>query len=1091
MRFDISKCAAPLGVLVACVMMLGLMATPSSANVYATDLKWSAPAVNVNTGSPSVQLSYRLNIDARVGVTVRIYKVGVATPVHTANLGPQSKGVNTYNWDLTGVETGVEYYFTVEATDSGFSSWTLISEAENQNLKFFNPRSISVNKNPNSPYFGRVYVMEVVGGTTTAPADPQRTLTKGVYALNADLTDALGQGDTGFDGGGVFTTSAASPLTITVGPDDKLYAFDWTDVNAGVFVAPPNLGGSWPALLAPSNRFDQAEPKTLPITHGSISSGVVVGKGLNRTIYWVDEDLRAPNDTLGRSRGSLWYSIVGPLDQQYLGEPTLLWNDQAFNIAINFGMGLARDEDGNFWISQNRFNGTDQPSLWKVSAAGDDLPLWRSLQDWGSPDPLRGNVGAHVAIDPPRNRMATPATSPGGFVNVFNYRPLPDQGSLQTVGGAFVAWVVGDSSSAFFSSNSGAVFDPITVPTAGVKLNAISTDSSATTGLNGWAVGNGGKIFRINNRTTFTEEDSFTTNNLNGVTVIRTTPHGWAVGDNGTILFNFDGGWAADASPTTANLNAITNRTQAFSNPPIYDLYAVGDGGTILRRINVLGGTWEVVTSPTTQNLNGVSTTRFALSAATTTVFAVGDNGTILKSTNAGAAENATFNELTSSSTANLYGVWVLDTNTVVAVGANGTILRTTDGGASWIPVVSGVSSTLRSVWFYDAQTGLVSGDNGVLLRTSNAGQTWIPVTGVGSQAINGIIGFGTGQGQPRAVTFDAVGNLYVGNNVTEAVTVFAPPDGENSFTTPSYYKFVPTNGDATVPATPVVTAPPLTTSTTTLTASWTATGVSYRYAIGVTAEDQGDYVVGWTNTSSNSVNVTNLSLQSGVTYFFYVQAKSATGVYSETGISAGTLVQETVKIGTAKTKPDGSLVAIPDVVVTKSNSEGFWVQEQDRSAGIYVVSGANPPANTLVTLSGTMGTNGPEKVLNATSVTTGAAFTPVPLGFAGKNVAGSKVTNGSGLPNDGLLVTIWGTVTGVDFFDNFFFVDDGSGVVNETPAGFIFSKIPGIKIAGVFGLPSEGDYLKVTGIVRLQTINDVTYRWIEPRDDSDVVYNP
>lgn len=1091
MRFDISKCAAPLGVLVACALMLGLMATPSSANVYATDLKWSAPAVNVNTGSPSVQLSYRLNIDARVGVTIRIYKVGVATPVHTANLGPQSKGVNTYTWNLTGVDTGVEYYFTVEAADSGFSSWTLISEATNQNLKFYNPRSIAVNKNPNSPYFGRVYVMNVVGGTTTAPLPPQRTLTKGMFALNADLTDALGQGDAGITGGGVFTTSAASPLTITIGPDDKIYMFDWTDDNSGVFVAPGDLSGNWPALLAPANRFNQPEPKTQPITHGSISSGVVVGKGLSRTIYWVDEDLRAPNDTLGRSQGSLWYSNVGPLDKQFLGLPTLLWNDQAFNIAVNFGMGLARDEDGNFWISQNRFNGTDVASLWKVSAAGDDMPLWRSLQNWGSPDPLRGNVGAHVAIDPPRNRMATPATSPGGFINVFNYRPTPDIGSLQAVGGAFVAWIVGDSSTAFFSSNNGVSFSSSTVPTPGVKLNSVYTDSSTTAGLNGWAVGNGGKIFRINNRTGYTEEPSFTTANLKGVTVIRTTPHGWAVGDNGTILFNFDGGWATDASPTTANLNAITNRAQSFSNPPIYDLYAVGDGGTILRRINVLGDTWEVMASPTTQNLNGVSTPRFALSAATTTVFAVGNNGTILKSTNAGAAENATFTELTSGTTANLYGVWVVDTSTIIAVGANGTILRTNNGGTTWTPVTSGVSSTLRSVWFYDAQTGLVSGDNGVLLRTTNAGQTWNAVTGVGSQAINSIIGFGTGQGQPRSVTFDAVGNMYVGNNITEVMTVFAPPDGANSYTTPSYFKFVPTNGDATVPATPVVTAPPVSTSTTTLSASWTATGTAYRYAIGVTAEDQGDYVVGWTNTTSNSVNVSNLSLQSGVTYFFYVQARSATGVWSGTGISAGTLVLETIKVGAAKNRPDGTLVAIPNVVVTKSGPDSFWVQEQDRSAGIRVVSNANPPANTLVTISGTMGTSGPEKVLNATSVTTGAPFTPVPLGVTGKNVAGSKVTNGTGLPNDGLLVTIWGKVTGVDFFDNFFFVDDGSGVVNETPAGFIFSKVPGIKIAGVFGLPSDGDYLKVTGIVRLQTINGITYRWIEPRDDSDVVYNP
>ena len=103
-------------------------------------------------------------------------------------------------------------------------------------------------------------------------------------------------------------------------------------------------------------------------------------------------------------------------------------------------------------------------------------------------------------------------------------------------------------------------------------------------------------------------------------------------------------------------------------------------------------------------------------------------------------------------------------------------------------------------------------------------------------------------------------------DNSQELLRVYAPPDGPNEDTTQSLAKFVPTNGDATKPTTPVVTAPPSSSSPSSLSASWTSTGaVSYRYAIGVTADDQNDYVQGWTNTNSTSVTQGSLSLIGGV----------------------------------------------------------------------------------------------------------------------------------------------------------------------------------------------------------------------------------
>lgn len=73
--------------------------------------------------------------------------------------------------------------------------------------------------------------------------------------------------------------------------------------------------------------------------------------------------------------------------------------------------------------------------------------------------------------------------------------------------------------------------------------------------------------------------------------------------------------WCLDGSPVSTKLNGVF----ALSSD---DVFAVGDGGVILRRT---GGTWSVMTSGTTNNLRGV------WAASASEAWAVGASGTILK----------------------------------------------------------------------------------------------------------------------------------------------------------------------------------------------------------------------------------------------------------------------------------------------------------------------------------------------------------------------------------------------------------------------------------------------------------------------------
>lgn len=151
---------------------------------------------------------------------------------------------------------------------------------------------------------------------------------------------------------------------------------------------------------------------------------------------------------------------------------------------------------------------------------------------------------------------------------------------------------------------------------------------------------------------------------------------------------------------------------------------------------------WSTVSSGTSNELRGV----FLLDSGTG--YAVGDSGTILKSTDAGM----TWSALTSGTSKALYDLYFLSDTEGVVVGDGGVILRTTDGGASWATVASGVRDGLRSVSFNGAN-GICGGLAQDILYSSDSGATWhVSQKGFfgggffGAHMLSPTVGFITGQ---------------------------------------------------------------------------------------------------------------------------------------------------------------------------------------------------------------------------------------------------------------------------------------------------------------------------------------------------------
>lgn len=214
---------------------------------------------------------------------------------------------------------------------------------------------------------------------------------------------------------------------------------------------------------------------------------------------------------------------------------------------------------------------------------------------------------------------------------------------------------------------------------------------------------------------------------------------GWAVGNNGTILFWDGSAWTTSGftnnSPGNRDLYAISCATSA-------DCWAVGDNGTIVRWN---GSAWT--TSGFTNDAPGNRDLRGVHCTSSTLCWAVGQNGTIVRWngtlwTDSGVTSNAPNNR-------DLFAVHCLSSTPCWAVGERdsgvGTIVRLT--GTTWS--TSGFTNNtpnahLRGVSCVSANdcwgVGSVTGGTEVIVRWNGTGWANTPAySGVPNVQLNAV----------------------------------------------------------------------------------------------------------------------------------------------------------------------------------------------------------------------------------------------------------------------------------------------------------------------------------------------------------------
>lgn len=166
--------------------------------------------------------------------------------------------------------------------------------------------------------------------------------------------------------------------------------------------------------------------------------------------------------------------------------------------------------------------------------------------------------------------------------------------------------------------------------------------------------------------------------------------------------------------------------------------------------------------------------------------------------------------------------------------------------------------------------------------------------------------------------------------------------------------------------------------------------------------------------------------------------------------------VQTVPSVGAISGKGDGSIISVAAPIVTAVFPGCFYVEDANRASGIRVISGNSVSRGDAVRVMGTLATVGGERQINAYLVEPAGSGSVAPLGTTGRSLG-----QASGLPNTGLLVTIWGNVTGLSEDSTTCYVDDGSGKTTDGFAGIR------VILAGTI-IPAEGDYVSCTGISRM-----------------------
>ena len=255
---------------------------PVRANVYPTNVRLNGGTTNVTASAgTSVIISYLLNEPASSGVTVAIKSnaTTLRTIIIAGGNAGTARGSNAVVWngkdDSSNNVAPGNYSFHVTASASGYGDWTQISNDGDDGNYVYSPTSIAVNRNPNSPYYGRVFVANAIENPVGLfqPGD-------NVGLLKANADGSAAEEGIFSSGGWSWAGDAYSPWKIEISADDYTYVNDWTS-NGIVLRFDQTVSSDSRTLVLRDDNWPESR-------QAKLTGPAIVGAGTNTQVWMAD-----------------------------------------------------------------------------------------------------------------------------------------------------------------------------------------------------------------------------------------------------------------------------------------------------------------------------------------------------------------------------------------------------------------------------------------------------------------------------------------------------------------------------------------------------------------------------------------------------------------------------------------------------------------------------------------------------------------------------------------------------------------------------------------------------------------------------------
>lgn len=379
----------------------GIDQPASPARIFAYDLSSTMDGDNYT-------IKFKLNENA-TNVDLVITDKESGETLKTVSLGALNKGENETSIAKADLPADTQTW-GIKASAGSVTRFTKISD-DSEQYQYYAPYGVAIDHNPESDFFGRIYVTNSVGGTVSAgsPANP-RTSTVGVYVLDAGFNDVTAQGSTAYNGGISWAGTSVSPRKAAVASDGRIFIADGSSTNSGIYIMNPESFEAT-AMFEGATRDTANGKLTVGGTYvgGQTIAVGVRGEGESTQVYAVDAS----------ASGASWKKFVNVYN---IGEANSWTTAPNFSKASSSYVGngnasIVPVADG-YWAAQYRGEGSNtssNPCMFYFSDALGDVTF-----NTAEPSIVaKSSQNGALAVNEAENLVAL---SVNGGVSIFSYK---------------------------------------------------------------------------------------------------------------------------------------------------------------------------------------------------------------------------------------------------------------------------------------------------------------------------------------------------------------------------------------------------------------------------------------------------------------------------------------------------------------------------------------------------------------------------------------------------------------------------------------------------------------------------------------------